>query len=105
MDRSHGTDTEILKKLDMLIAILQLAFKDRIEAARAQVLADPVAACILEATQDGWIEAGDLKSVVAVSTKQSERTVSRRIAVLLGQRFLEQTGTGKNIRYRSTNLA
>jgi hypothetical protein len=96
--------SEVLKRLDTIIAVLQLAFKDRIDVARQQIINDPIAAEILELAANGWIEAGDLKRQVALKSQQSERTVGRRIAGLVAQRVLEQTGSGPRTRYRVTGL-
>jgi hypothetical protein len=93
---------EILARLDMIVSILQLAFKPQMDAARSSILSDPVASSVLDATSDGWVDAGELRQRVARETKQSERTVSRRVSALLAQRAIEQSGTGAKIRYRST---
>jgi hypothetical protein len=94
----------VLAKLDTIIAIMQLAFRDQIDAARKQMLADPISAAILDKAAAGWVDAGELRSRVAQDTKQSERTIQRRIASLLGQRALDQEGAGPRIRYRATGL-
>ncbi|SRR5579884_4274770 len=104
MAKEDDTANQIISRLDKIAAILQLAFKDQIDRARAEVLADPVSAAILEATADGWIDAGDLKQKVSKDLKQSERTVSRRLAILIGRQALEQSGSGPSTRYRSTGL-
>jgi hypothetical protein len=95
---------EVLKKLDTIIAIMQLAFRDQIDVARQQMLADPIAAEILGIAANDWVDAGELKKRVAEETKQSERTVLRRIAVLVGQRALDQAGSGRSVRYRATGI-
>lgn len=101
---SSNEREEMVKRLDTIIAIMQLAFKDRIDVARQQIMADTVAAEILKIAANDWVEAGDLKSQVALETKQSVRTVERRISALLAQRVLDQTGSGPRVRYRSTGL-
>jgi hypothetical protein len=97
------TDRELLQKLDTIIAILQLAFREPIEQARRDILSDPVAAAIVDSAAD-WVDSGTLQDRVAEATKQSKRTVQRRIAALVSQRVLEQIGSGPRIRYRTTNL-
>ena len=94
----------VLAKLDTIIATMQLAFKGQIDAARKQILADPVSAAILDKAATGWVDAGELRTRVAQETKQSERTVQRRIAALLAQRALDQGGAGPKLRYRATGL-
>jgi hypothetical protein len=95
---------QIVARLDTLIALFQFANADKIEEARTRVRADIVAAAILDATSVEWVNAGELKSRIAKETNQSERTVLRRIANLVAQRALEQSGTGPRVRYRSTGL-
>lgn len=94
----------IAEKLDTVIALLQLAFHDQIERARQQIRSDPVAAAILDHADGEGIEAGQLQARVAEQTKQSSRTVRRRIAALVEQKALVQLGSGPATRYRSTNL-
>jgi hypothetical protein len=60
MNNDDATD-DILAKLDTIIAILQLAFKQQIDTAKAQILNDPIAATILDKSSEGWVEAGQLK--------------------------------------------
>ncbi len=95
---------EIVKRLDHLIAILQLAFQDQIESARQKILADPISSAIIEKASGDWIDAGQLKSAVAAEFRQSERTVSRRIASLISQHVLEQQGLGPKTKYKATGL-
>jgi hypothetical protein len=90
----------IVDRLDTLIALIQLAFREQIADARSELLSDPICAAILEQCTDGWVDSGDLRISVAQKTGQSERTVSRRIAMLLGQLALIQTGAGSKSRYR-----
>jgi DNA-binding transcriptional ArsR family regulator len=92
-------------RLDKIIFLLGLAFRNEIEQARQAVLSDPVATAVLDASAGDWISAGDLKRHVAAATKQSERTVSRRISQLAEQGWLNTTGAGPTVRYRATGLA
>jgi hypothetical protein len=101
---SNNESAEVLKRLDTLIAIMQLAFRNQLDAARQQITADPISAEILEISANDWVEAGELKRRVALGTKQSERTVARRIATLVAQRALDQSGSGSRVRYRATGL-
>jgi hypothetical protein len=97
------TDDLVIAKLDSIIAILQLAFREPIENARREILGDPIAAAVLEVAID-WIESGNLQDRVSAETKQSKRTVQRRIAALVSQRVLEQAGSGPKVRYRASGL-
>jgi hypothetical protein len=93
----------IVQRLDKLIAILQLAHQDAVEAARERILADKVNKVILELTAN-WTTAGNLKKAAMQKTKQSQPTVERRIAGLVGQGVLEKQGAGGNVSYKSTGL-
>jgi DNA-binding transcriptional ArsR family regulator len=95
---------EVLRRLDRIAAILELAFREPIEAARQIVRADPVAAGILELTADDWVAAGEIKKKISTSTGQSERTVSRRLSALVDQAFVESQGQGASINYRATGV-
>lgn len=101
---SEDVNDEVVARLDTIIAILQLALRDRLAEARQEILSDPTAAAILEQAAGDWVESGVLQSQVAAQTKQSDRTVRRRIASLLSQRALIQSGTGPKVRYRSSGL-
>jgi len=101
---SSSDGADIGRKLDEIISILQLAFRDQIESARQKILADPVAAAILDAAGSDGADAGQLQQRVATATNQSTRTVQRRIAALIAQGAIAQSGSGARIRYRSTNL-
>lgn len=98
-------DQDVLDRLDRIIFLLNLAFRGEIEAARQAVLADPVAAALLEATSDDWVPAGELKRRTSVATGQSERTVSRRLTQLVAQGWLSSAGAGSNVRYRAAGMA
>lgn len=95
---------EVTQRLDRIIVLLQLAFRDQIDNARSVVMADPVAAAVLDATEEDWVAAGTLKRQVASATKQSERTVARRLSQLVAQGWLQVAGAGASVRYRSTGL-
>ncbi len=101
---TNDTD-QIVDRLDRIAFLLTLAFRDRIEEARQAVLKDPVAAAILAATETEWVAAGELKSRIAASTNQSERTVSRRLSQLAIDGWLVVSGAGASVRYRSRGAA
>jgi hypothetical protein len=101
MEKTNG---EIEERLDTIIALLQLAYREQIEKARSEILSDPVSAAILEATSDQQVDAGTLQDQVAATTKQSKRTIQRRLAALVGQRVIVQSGSGPHVRYRRTEL-
>jgi hypothetical protein len=97
-------DAEVLERLDTIIALLHLAFSDEIGQARDALMQDSVAAAVLDAVASGPVPAGSLKKIVSDATKQSERTVLRRIAALVSQRVIEQIGSGPRTAYRATGL-
>jgi bifunctional ADP-heptose synthase (sugar kinase/adenylyltransferase) len=101
---SGETSADVLGKLDTIISILQMAYKAQIDQARAEINADPVAALVLEMLGSDGMEAGDLQSKVAIASKQSKRTIQRRLSSLVAQGVLAQSGSGPPTRYRSTNL-
>jgi metallophosphoesterase superfamily enzyme len=99
-----GNDERIVRQLDHITFLLSLAFRDQISAAQQDVLTDPVAAAVLEAVAEDWVAAGDLKRQVAASTKQSERSVSRRLTQLVADGWIELSGAGANVKYRSRGI-
>jgi len=97
------SDADIIERLDTLISITRLAHADRIEQVRRETRADPINAAILDSA-DEWIAAGALRSGVAESVGQSERTVVRRISELVSSGLLTQQGAGPTTKYRASGL-
>jgi hypothetical protein len=97
------TNDDIGRRLDTIIAILQLAHQDEIESARTTIRSDKVKAAILDFSK-AWTPAGKLTSAVKNKTKQSSATISRRIGELLAVGVLEKQGGGPSTEYRSTGL-
>jgi Fic family protein len=97
------TNDDLARRLDTIIAILQLAHRDEIESARSTIRGDKVKAAILDGTKT-WTPAGTLTSAVKAKTKQSSATINRRIAELLATGVLEKQGGGPATEYRSTGL-
>lgn len=97
------SDTEVIDRLDTLIAITRLAHSDRIEQVRREVRADPINAAILDAASE-WTASGSLKNGVAKDVGQSERTVTRRISELVASGLLTQQGAGPATKYRASGL-
>jgi hypothetical protein len=93
----------IVKRLDQLVAIMQLAYADQIAAAKKTLRADPVNTAILDAADD-WIRVGQLQQQVVGKTAVSSRTVNRRIQELLVQQALEQRGASVSLEYKATGL-
>ena len=103
MGTDHSTGS-IEAKLDTIIALLNLVYREQIDQARSEILLDPVSAAILEITTDQEVDAGELQEKVAAVTSQSKRTIQRRLAALSAQRVIAQLGSGPNVRYRRTDL-
>lgn len=97
-------DDAIVERLDRIAFLITLAFRDQINQARDAVLSDPVAAALLEATANRWVQAGELKALTATATKASERTVSRRLSQLAMDGWLLVSGAGASVRYRSRGV-
>jgi hypothetical protein len=97
-------DRSIAERLDRIAAILQMAFREPLAAARAEIRRDPVNQALLERAADDWVASGELKKHIVQATGQSEATVKRRIAILIAEGALAADGTGTSIRYRSTGL-
>ena len=97
------TDEDIGRRLDTIIAILQLAHRDAIENARTAIREDNVNAAILDAATK-WTPAGKLTQAVKQKTKQSSATIGRRLARLVDQGVLEKSGGGPTTAYRATGV-
>ena len=99
------SDAEIVRRLDRLIGIMELAHREDIETARAAVRADPASAAILDATAgDEPVPAAVLTKAVVEATDQSPRSAARRIAALVEMGAVEKIGAGARTAYRATGL-
>lgn len=98
------TGEEIVRRLDLLLGLIGLAFDEQISAARDRARNDPVTAALLDRAADDWVAAGDLKAAVAKQTGTAERTVSRRLAELVSRRAMLQRGQTATTAYRSSGL-
>src|SRR4051794_40320483 len=97
------TNEDVARRLDTIIAILRLAHREEIEAARATIRSDKVRAALLDGASD-WAAAGTLTGAVKTKTGQSPATINRRITELLDLGLLEKQGGGPATQYRSTGL-
>jgi hypothetical protein len=98
-------DEETLRRLDKMVAILQLAHHDEIEHARERIRSDDLNAAILDAAARKT-PAGKLTTAARAAAKgsPSARTIQRRIASLVDQGALEQSGAGGSVSYEATGL-
>ena len=97
------SNEELGQRLDKIIAILQLAHREEIDVARAEVRSDNVRAALLDGSKT-WAPAGKLTSSVRSKTRSSPATVNRRIGELLERGLLEKRGGGPATEYRATGL-
>lgn len=97
-------DRAVEERLDRIVAILQLAFREPLTEAREAIRRDPVNSALLDHAADDWVAAGELKKRAMEVTKQSKATVERRIASLVGAGGLTTEGAGPSVKYRSTGL-
>jgi DNA-binding transcriptional ArsR family regulator len=97
-------DQDLAERLDTIIGLLNLAFAEPIERARAAVLADPVKAAVIDALGSAPMDAGPLQAAVKAATGQSERTVVRRVSDLVAQGMVVRSGTGARVQYRLSGL-
>src|SRR3954453_14015289 len=97
------SNDDVVRRLDTIIAILQLAHRDEIESARTAIRSDKVSAAILDLAARET-PAGKLAHSVEQKTKQSSRTIARRMAQLVEQGALEKSGAGSATTYRATGL-
>lgn len=97
------TNEEIGRRLDKIIAILQLAHYETIEASRATLRSDKTNATILGLTTKES-PAGKLIQSVKQKTGESESTIKRRIATLVDLGALERSGGGPTTSYKATGL-
>lgn len=98
-----SADDEVLKRLDLIQATLQLAFAPQLDAAREAIRGDDVSAAILDVSED-WIASKELQEKAAAKTSQSTRSVRDRLSRLVAQRVLEARGTERRMEYRRTGL-
>jgi hypothetical protein len=97
-------DDNLEAKLDLLIGLLRLAYREPLEQRRTDILSDPASKAILQLAARDWVDAGELKSVAAKRAKVSKPTVERRIAELVGDGVLRRAGAGAHVSYRSSGL-
>lgn len=95
-------DAEILRRLDLMQATLQLAFKPQLNAAREEFRSDKVVVAILDETED-WIASAELQKRVSDKAKTSVRTVRNRLPELVADRVLAVQG-GARPDYRRMGL-
>lgn len=96
-------EADTISRLDRLIAVLELAHREEIARARDEIRGDAIYAEILRLSADE-VGSGQLSKAVQQKTKQSPKTVQRRIGDLIELAALMRTGTGGNTKYKATGL-
>jgi len=96
-------DDEILQRVDLIQATLQLAFAPQLEAARERIRESSINAAILDTTND-WIPSKQLQARVAKEANVSERAVRDHLPELVARRIVAVRGTERRQEYRRTGL-
>jgi DNA-binding transcriptional ArsR family regulator len=95
---------DLVERLDLMVAILQLAFDAEIEDARNLIRADRLNAAILDATEDEFISSGELQRRIAADLGLTDRTVRARLSQLEARRLIRRRGEGRSTQYRAAGL-
>ncbi len=95
---------DVVERLDLMLAVLQLAYHDAIERAADQLRSDPVNAAILDACADDWLGARELRERIEKETGSKPRTIQTHVAELVTRRALQQRGATNTRAYRTTGL-
>jgi hypothetical protein len=99
-----SNDGALADRLDLMVAILQLAFHQEIEEASSAIRADRLNHAILEATADDFVSSGDLQRRLSQDLGLTERTIRARLAQLEARRLVRRQGEGRSTTYRSAGL-
>ena len=98
-------DDELLRRLDLMQATLELAFKPQLDQARAEVRSDTVSAAILDLVDTkAWIASTTIQKEAAKTAGVGERSVRSRLPELVDARVLDVQGSDRAREYRKTGL-
>lgn len=97
-------ESDIVERLDRLIAIMNIAFAEQIETVRTEIAQDQIAAAILAAAREKWVPSGDLQRSVSNSAGVSEKTVQRSLTMLADRGLLQVQGSGRTTSYRANQI-
>ena len=95
---------DVLERLDLMLAVLQLAHHDAIERAADRLRSDPANAAILDTCADDWVGARELRDRVGKDTGAKARTIQTHVSELVARRALQQRGATNTRAYRATGL-
>ena len=104
-DTDRTVVEQVIERLDAMLAVLQLAHRDAIERAAAELRADEINDAILEICADEWVGAGEIKQRVRTAVASaSDKAVQRRLAQLVARRAIQRRGAAQTTAYRSLGL-
>jgi ubiquinone/menaquinone biosynthesis C-methylase UbiE len=95
---------EVMERLDLMLAVLQLANHDAITRAATELRADEVNAAILDVCADDWISAAALKAKVRAKVAVGDSTLKARLATLVARRAIQRRGATHTTAYRALGL-
>jgi hypothetical protein len=95
---------EVTERLDLMLAVLQLAHHDAITSAANELRADNVNAAILDACADDWVPAAELKAEVHAKVSVGDSTLNARLATLVARRAIQRRGATHTTAYRALGL-
>ena len=94
----------VMERLDLMLAVLQLAHHDAITRAAVELRSDPVNAAILDVCAEEWVAAAQLKAKVRERTAASDSTLKARLALLVARRAIQRRGATHTTAYRALGL-
>lgn len=98
-------DPEILRRLDLMQATLELAFKPQLDPARTEVRSDDINAAILDLLDTkSWTASTEIQQKAAKAAGVKERAVRGRLTDLVEARVLDVQGSERAREYRRTGL-
>ena len=98
-------DPEILRRLDLMQATLELAFKPQLDTARTEVRSDDISAAILDLLDTkSWKASTEIQQKAAKTAGVKERAVRGRLTDLVEARVLDVQGSERAREYRRTGL-
>lgn len=96
------TNKDVVERLDQLIAIMKLAYKDQLDTQKEIISKDKVSKTILELLNEDSMDYSTLVEKTAIKTNTSQRTVKRRIADLSDSKILsKRRESGKTVYFNS----
>jgi hypothetical protein len=98
-----NNDEYTTRALTQIVAILQVAHRDVLSEARAQIVKDPANQLIFKLTA-GWTATADVEKAVVEAKTLSRSALFNRLADLGDRGFLERRKAGNTTEYRNSGL-